>query len=231
MMQCCMPNSRLQQNVGGGDECDPPPDPLVRGYVEPNTEVYLRLIEMLTKIQNLTDKIPAISHWKYRTNELKDFYTFLLDVSRKELEGRALKDEEHRKIEILGSTVEWMTLQMMGVYEWDAVKGADREVALVADIYTNNEDKKKAGILHVACGFVNDLYVVVEINGYLYLTRGGVHSYYEFVEPLDSRLTDEEWQEKLRSKTAPASPDWMKSIMLKGALAPKVKEVVYSSGC
>lgn len=216
---------------GGGGECDPPPDPIVRGYVEPNTEVYLHLIEMLTKTQQLTDKVGALSHWKYHTNELKDFYTFLLDVSRKELEGRALKDEEHRKIEIMGSTVEWMTLQMMGVYEWDAVKGADREVALVADIYTNNEDKKKSGILHVACGFVNDLYVVVEINGCLYLTRGGVHSYYEFVQPLDSRLTDEEWQEKLRSKAAPAVPNWMESIMLKGVLAPKVKEVVYSSGC
>ena len=64
----------------------------------------------------------------------------------------------------------------------------------------------------------------------LYLTRGATFSYYEFVQPLGTRLTDEEWQKMLEEKKAPAVPEWMKSILIEKE--PHVDErVFYSSGC
>ena len=48
---------------------------------------------------------------------------------------------------------------------WEDVQGPDRSVAVVADVYTanasNNPDK---GVLHAATGYVDDIFVVVEIN-------------------------------------------------------------------
>jgi len=71
---------------------------------------------------------------------------------------------------------------------------------------------------------------VVEIEGNLYLTKGATFSYYEFIQPLNNRLTDEEWQEMLEKKKAPSVPVWIEKIMIKDT--PKVDErVFYSSGC
>jgi hypothetical protein len=217
---------------GGGGECDPPPAAIVKGYVEPNTEVYLKMIELLDQTSKILAEMPQVeSFWKSRTENLKEMTQFLLDISRRQLDGKAISDEDYRKIEVIGATAEWLTLEMMGVYEWFAVRGADREVALVADVYTNNEDKKKAGILHVATGNVNDLYVVVRIGDNYYLTRGGTFSYREFVKPLDERMTDEEWQELLKQNKAPEMQEWMKAIYVPTGVAPAVEEIQYSSGC
>jgi hypothetical protein len=109
--------------------------------------------------------------------------------------------------------------------------GTDKEVAVVADIYTNNQGDK-AGILHSAVGYANDLYVVVEIGGYLYLTKGATFSYYEFPVPLNQRMTDEEWQDMLKKgKVFPLEP-WLQDIIIK--LDKPVETQIqynYSSGC
>jgi len=105
-------------------------------------------------------------------------------------------------------------------------------VAVVADVYTANAlNNPKRGILHVATGNVNDIYVVAEIEGYLYITKGAVFSYYEFPRPLGNRLTDEEWQKMLEKNEAKGIPNWIKEIIVP-IDAPKSNEMIfYSSGC
>ena len=72
--------------------------------------------------------------------------------------------------------------------------------------------------------------VLVDIGGLTYLTRGATFSYYEFVRPLDERLTDEEWQQMLRDGKAPDVPEWIRPYLLKQL--PVVNEgFFYSSGC
>jgi hypothetical protein len=58
------------------------------------------------------------------------------------------------------------------------------------------------------------MFVVVPIEGKLYLTRGAVFTYYEFRQPSSNRLTDEEWQRMLKSGEAPAPPSWIKSFSI-----------------
>jgi hypothetical protein len=117
------------------------------------------------------------------------------------------------------------------LYHWENVQGPDKSIAVVADIYTRNIiGCNKNGILHVATGNANNIYVVVEIEGYLYLTRGATFSYYEFVQPLGTRLTDEEWQTMLEKGKAPALQKWIKDLMIDKE--PKSDErMFYSSGC
>ena len=117
---------------------------------------------------------------------------------------------------------------------WSDVQGADKQVALVADVYTANADNNPdKSILFEAVGEADEIYVVVEIGGYLYLTRGSVLSYREFIQPIDQpRLTDEEWQEQLEKNARKGVPEWMKRIIVPLNKLPEAnEEFFYSSGC
>lgn len=166
---------------------------------------------------------------------MNDYVTFLIQVTEKELRGEKLTEPEYRTLEYMGSSIEYFTLSVVDpdlhLDDWSLVQGPDKSIAIVAGIYTRNiRGCNKNGILHIATGNANNIYVVVEIEGNLYLTRGATFSYYEFVQPLGTRLTDEEWQKMLEEKKAPAVPEWMKSILIEKE--PHVNErVFYSSGC
>ena len=222
---------------GGGESV---PEPVVKGYVEPNVKFWKKAVELLdntAKIlesQNLmTEKIEG------ETARLRDEATFLLRVSEKELEGKTLSDEEYDQIEYIGATFENISLELLRapdqeLYNWVDIEGADRKVALVADVYTANADNNPSkSILFEAVGDADEIYVVVEIGGYLYLTRGAVLSYREFIQPIDQpRLTDEEWQKQLESNPRKGVPEWMKSIVVPIKKMPEPnEEVFYSSGC
>ena len=117
---------------------------------------------------------------------------------------------------------------------WSDVQGADKKIALVADVYTANADNNpNKSILFEAVGDADEIYVVVEIDGYLYLTRGAVFSYREFKQSIDEqRLTDEEWQQQLEKNPRKGVPEWMNRIIVPLKGQPKVnEEIFYSSGC
>ena len=222
---------------GGGEEL---PDPIVVGYVEPNLAYWNKALELL----DMTEKVLIANDMytfkaRQMTESMREKAKFLKSVSEKELAGKKLTENEYNQIEIIGSDYEWLTLDMLNsgaderIYDWYEVKGADRKVAVVADIYTansaNNPDKS---VLYAATGNVNTIYVIVEIEGKLWLTRGAVLSYREFDVPLGTpRLTDEEWQEMLEQSPSHGVPEWIKEIIAPGK-APKGNEIIfYSSGC
>ena len=221
---------------GGGG----PPEPVVKGYVEPNTGFWKKAIELLNntekllKEQNmLTEKVGDA------TGRLREEAQFLLNISEKELAGKELTDEENDQLECIGATFENISLDLVRqpdqyLMGWSDVQGADKKVALVADVYTANADNnKEKSILFEAVGDADEIYVVVEIGGFLYLTRGAVLSYREFIQPIDMpRLTDEEWQKQLEENPRKGVPEWMKRIIVPLNKMPEMnEEFFYSSGC
>ena len=88
-------------------------------------------------------------------------------------------------------------------------------------------------ILYEAVGPACEIYVVVEIDGLLYLMRGGVFSYREFQRsPSELRWTDEEWQQQLKTQPRAGEPEWMQEITVPADGAPVDDETFfYSSGC
>ena len=162
-----------------------------------------------------------------------------MNASEKELAGKALDDLEYGHIEYIGATFENISLDLLrspgvDIYEWNDIQSADKKVALVADVYTANADNNpNKSILFEAVGDADEIYVVVEIEGYLYLTRGAVLSYREFLQSIDEqRLTDEEWQEQLKKNPRKGVPEWMKRIIVPLGNMPEAnEEVFYSSGC
>ncbi|MDR2694468.1 MAG: DUF3160 domain-containing protein, partial [Chitinispirillales bacterium] len=191
------------------------------GYVEPNILFWNKLDELVKLTDGTLAKHGLLdTELRRKSGELRKFITFLIGVSKKELAKKPLSAEEYKTIKGIGGAVENFTLTVLDPdidatrLRWSSVTGSDRSIAVVADVYTRNrQGDPKNGILHAATGRANEIYVIVEINGYLYLTRGATFSYYEFVNPLGTRLNDEEWQkiEDDRAKRPPVQ-EWMKSI-------------------
>ena len=215
------------------------PDPVVVGYVEPNAAYWAKALEMVRRLRSVLGCYGFLSpRMKSLTDQVEEQTAFLMRISQKELAGRRVTPEEFKSIEKLGSTYEWLTLDIMkdkarqDGMTWEDVQGTDRSVAVVADVYTanatNNPDK---GVLHAATGYVDDIFVVVEINGMLHLTRGAVFSYREFATPIGTRLTDAEWQQMLEKEPRKGVPSWMDGVILTAPVPADNELIFYSSGC
>ena len=222
---------------GGGSDV---PEPVVKGYVEPNSGFWKKAIELLDNTEKvlkqenmLTERLSEI------TQRIREEAQFLLAISDKELAGKEITDEEYDQIKVIGATFENISLDLVRgkdqyLMGWSDVQGADKKVALVADVYTANSDNNpNKSILFEAVGNADEIYVVVEIDGCLYLTRGAVLSYREFTQPLgEQRLTDEEWQQQLEKNARKGVPEWMKPLFVPLNKLPEAnEEYFYSSGC
>ena len=221
---------------GGGG----PPEPVTKGYVEPNTNFWRKAIELLNNTEKLLKQQGMLTEKvSQATQSIREEAEFLLRISEKELAGKAVTDEEYDHISVIGATFENISLDMIRepdqyLMGWSDVQGADKKIALVADVYTANADNNpNKSILFEAVGDADEIYVVVEIDGYLYLTRGAVFSYREFKQSIDEqRLTDEEWQQQLEKNPRKGVPEWMNRIIVPLKGQPKVnEEIFYSSGC
>ena len=225
-----------------GAECGDygPPEPTVKGYVEPNVSFWEKAITLLDATNDVLKKFDLVTEKASSTTErLRDQAEFFLNVSKKELAGRPLTKEEYDQIEIIGATFENISLDLVREEDqwlegWDNVQGPDKSIAVVADVYTANAfNNPEKSILYEGVGPAYEIYVVVEIGGDLWLTRGAVFSYREFDQSIDEqRLTDEEWQEKLKTTPRLGCPDWMNEITvpMEDELEDN-EEVFYSSGC
>ena len=219
-----------------------PEPPVVKGYVEPNVKFWEKAIALVTRMDKVlttyglqTEKAKAVYE------RIKEMAEFCRDISKKELNGGKITDEEYNQIEIIGSTVENISLELVSednqmLQGWSDVVSTDKKVAVVADVFTaagENVAIDDKCVLYEGVGPAYEIYVVVEIDGSLYLTRGSVLSYREFTRLIsDPRMTDEEWQEELKKSPTGGTPSWMKEIIapVKGMSADD-EETFYSSGC
>lgn len=207
-----------------------------KGYVEPVPEFYRRLMQLVEMNKTI------LANEKFLSSELEDLFnkfldliTFLKNVSEKELLGRALNHDEYERIRYFGSEIEKLSLSIveidryLPVFDWGKkqfitqerkrplklrgwyeVSGPDRDIACIVDVHTTLDD-----CLEEAVGHINYIYVIVPIEGKLYLTRGGVFSYYEFMYPAAHKLNDEAWQEMIKRGRAPKPPAWTDSFIVK----------------
>lgn len=109
---------------GGGG----PPDPIVVGYVEPNLPFWEKLLEIVQATETMLQQNDGLTDdLKGKTERLKDYITFLIVATEKELRGEALTDQEYRTIEYMGSSIEYFTLSVLDpdleLYEWSLVQG------------------------------------------------------------------------------------------------------------
>jgi hypothetical protein len=185
--------------------CDRLPEPVTLGYVEPNLPFWKSLREriagtdkVLKKYNLTTDSLSS------RTKTMLRYAAFMEDATRKELNNQRLPDEAYRFIAHIGDSIEQFTLSMIEpcIDRWSWAAGTDKSVAISEEVYRRNvTGSPKNGTLYAATGNANAVYVIVEIDGYLYLTKGAMFGYYEFPMPKGKDPGEKDWREMLRQLT------------------------------
>jgi hypothetical protein len=198
---------QVMAEMGGG-----PPD-IVKGYVEPEPEFYARVAALIGMTRDgllargLLER-PEDPFEQSDYSNINDLYNLALDlkhISEKELSNQPLTDDEYNLINFYGGKLERITSAASDPADPN-VPGADlndQDAAVVADVATGGDSALEEGT-----GRIMEIYVVVPIDGKLVLTRGGIYSQYEFVQPSSNRLTDEQWREMLDSGQIPPLGDW-----------------------
>jgi hypothetical protein len=193
--------------AGDGEE-----PPKVRGYVEPVPDFFGRLARLLKQSEEGLRKRNLLTRrFEDTARQMGDLLTFLERIAKKEVTGEKVTDAEYDEIRVYGSVLEGLTTTLLSdeYVRWFELTGPDRNVAVVADIATSLSQALEEGV-----GTVDEIFVIIEVNGVVTLTRGGVFSYYEFMWPVSDRLTDERWQLLLKENQAPARPDWINRFLV-----------------
>ena len=187
----------------------PEPPPIV-GYVEPVPEFYARLLT-LTKMTNqgLKNLVPQKELEELKIEQALDSFSEiisrLLEISKKELENKLLSDKEYRFIEDFGVISE----ELIGIVSGGEVDPDIFKTVLVADVHTDGNTEQ---VLEEGVGYIKTLVVAYKLpDGHILLGAGPVFSYYEFKQPMNSRLTDEAWRKMLDTEP-PSEQEWIKSF-------------------
>lgn len=181
-----------------------------RGYVEPNPELYGRLASLAKMTRDgLKERGLLNEEFDRKLDDLYNLLVKLKDISEKELDSKALSEDDFQLIKNIGGYLENITT-FSPESSADISSDADKKMAVIADVHT---DPNSGQVLEEAVGNPHHIFVIVPVDGKLTLTQGAAFSYYEFKHPMSDRLTDEAWQAKLAAGTAPEPPAWTKSFL------------------
>jgi hypothetical protein len=193
-----------QVMVPGGTGGGPPPPPPLRGYVEPAVDLYARMSANLHMIEDGLNALKAMPEdaTTFELTSLEYTLTSLVQISQKELAGEELDQADYDFITDFQRSTSVF-------FDPDVVK-----TTLAADVLTDGNQPQE--VLEEGTGNVDLVVVAYKLpDGETVAGVGPVMSYYEFKEPLASRLTDEAWRQMLAQGQAPSRPDWVSSFYVK----------------
>ena len=178
----------------------PPKPRMVKGYVEPIPECFARLKRLVDMSRSeLEERAFLDKTLKQKFEQFSHILGELHRISTQEGEQKPLTDNDYLFIQHIGEALEDIETFPGERY----TNETDKSAALIADVHTDPNTEK---VLEVGNDVPAIFYAVVQINGTRRLFVGGVYDYYEFLQPLGTRLTDEEWQ-TLEPK--PGKPEWI----------------------
>ncbi|MDP3970859.1 MAG: DUF3160 domain-containing protein [bacterium] len=199
-----------EMGAGMPDETDD------RGYVEPEPELYARMTALIGLTRDgLKTRGLLASDDEDNLDKLEILVSSLQTIAEKELADELLTDDEYDLIRTYGGSLEHFWLETMSEEE----KGEKSQTDLLNDnpapLVTDVATDPNGSVLEEATGYVNDIYVIVPVDGGLRVASGGVYSHYEFTQPLADRLTDEAWRERLETgEDVPETASWQQGMLL-----------------
>lgn len=178
------------------------------GYVEPNVDVWARLLQLVRQTRaGLADRKLLSGEFDQRFGAMQDTLSQLLEIAQLELSNGTLSQAQVQFLEGIGGRLENLTTFSEKVKE-TLTSQADDRMAIVADVHT---DVNSSQVLEEGVGDAFRIYVVVPSAQGPLVTMGGVFSHYEFRQPMSARLTDEAWQQM--APKPPLAP-WVRGIVM-----------------
>jgi hypothetical protein len=194
-----------------------PDSRIIHGYVEPNPWLFARLAALTRYMRDGLDDLGLLQfpdcYFEERLIGLERLLLVLKTIAEKELTGQTVSSAEDKAIVGIGPEI--VKLVMFDgdsddyTCPWFPGDGfeSDDQMPIIADVHTG-----PGSCLEEGTGYPFNLYVVVPLNGELTVTWGAGFSYYEFLQPISNRLTDEAWQQMLQTNP-PEPPVWMASFV------------------
>lgn len=184
-------SKQFMAQMGGGDEI--PPDD--RGYVEPEAEVYARLCALTKNTSDGLENFGVISdNDRENLERMSGLANRLKEISIKELTNETVTEDDYELIRSYGGNLEHFWSEAVKDENGEESKSSQEfPASLVVDIATD----PNGSVLEQAIGGMASIYVVVPVEGKLRIAQGAVFSYYQFIQPIDERLTDSEWRRKI----------------------------------
>jgi len=170
--------------------------------VEPLPEFYARLLALTRCMQaglQALDMLPEEAGVRLQNAEA--MFEQLLEISRAEVSGQRLSEEQYKYVREFDSALGGVTV---------GLERDQRRTTIIADVLTDANTlqvlEEGTGNLRLLVGAFSD------DQGRLQLGQGVTLSYYEFKHPMADRLTDEKWRERL-GEEPPPPPQWIRGFV------------------
>jgi hypothetical protein len=198
---------------------DLPASPAVPGYVEPNPQAFYRLSKLafiiteglnqrqMTGVFTTRPDPTGLSSRQQELLDLADRLQRLGDIAAQELAGDSLQAEDYALIQAPLGPLEGYISSGPGASISQKPSPQPALPAIIA-IDSIHDRVVQAGI-----GPLDRIYVLVRLDGAVYIAQGGVYSFYEFSLPQASRLDDVAWRWMLINDP-PKPPGWEENLYL-----------------
>ncbi len=202
----------------GGDDMEPTyrtiPYRRPIHYIEPNLSFFLTMESLLE------DMMESLENHDLMPVEWKEKYTSLLDLTRgsraiveHEVSDEAINPDMNEFIIEVPRKLARIVIPPGSSPATYADNPDDLKMALVADVFTNGE---LGIVLEVATGIPYRMHVaLVDGQGGQRIATAYTFSYFEFYNPMNERLNDDEWKEKVYAPDADLSeylPAWAPEV-------------------
>ncbi len=208
--------SYAERAGGGGDEpmynLDPIPEPI--NYVEPNLGFFYWLQVLLEDSRDILGKTGFMDD-NFKTkfadfNEIVDQLTVIVEL---EVADKPISKLQNEFIRGIPAKLARIILPPKATFGGSGDADTFR-MALVADVHTDALD---GVVLEVATGIPYRVYVALDDGqGGKRIAVGYTYSYYEFPQPMDNRLNDDQWKKIVYTQTDTLDnylPPWAKDII------------------
>lgn len=183
------------------------------GYIEPNLGVLYWLQSILNDSLDLLVENGFMSdNFKNKFEEYKYIIDNLVKIAELEADDKPISTEQN---ELIYSVPYSLVSIVLPTTDTDYIEEKELQMALVADVHT---DGVAGEVLEVATGIPYRIYVALnDGQGGKRIAEGFTYSYYEFTQPMDNRLNDDQWKEKVygedRIYLSSKIPEWLKDII------------------
>ncbi|MBI9042970.1 MAG: DUF3160 domain-containing protein [Anaerolineaceae bacterium] len=213
--------TKMPEPAGGGGPLTSGPPP---AFVEPNPEVFYRLsyiAQML--VEGLAQRgIWASEGYSFSPGTLNSHqllngmqqlgsqFENFAEIAERELQGQSpTVDEWDLILDCLGP----IECNVQRMRRYGNPQAEMPPLPVIAAVSGAGADQ----ILEAAVGNVDRIMVIIPYKNQLLVSQGGIFSYYEFPQPRNQRLSDEEWRDLLISKP-PQRPEWHQEFILSDGL-------------
>lgn len=205
------------------NEARPPLSPVPPAFVEPNPEVFYRLAHIAGVLADGLESRGMGGREEDQAQETS-LYRVVADlrnlsmrlrqlgvIAEKELQGRSLGADDYAIIQAPLGAAEERAFSQLLANPSTATLPAFLEPLPVVGMIVGAQGR----VLQVATGLVNRIYVIVPLDGSLYIAQGGVYSYYEFAQTGSAVTTDTIWRQVLKG-SLPVLPAWSSQFVTEG---------------